>query len=90
MGIYTYNVRTLAEDHKLDSLVEELKNISWDIVGLSEVRRVEEKLVQLQDSHHLFFYRGREKERSSGVGFLINREIAGNVVKFISISDRVA
>ena len=90
MKIYTYNVRTLSEDHRLESLLEELENINWDIVGLSEVRRQQEKLVELQDSHHLFYYRGKESEKSSGVGFLINREIAGNVVKFSSVSDRVA
>ena len=42
MKIYTYNVRTLSEDHKLEELVEDLKNIKWDFVGLSEVRRKEE------------------------------------------------
>ena len=90
MKVYTYNVRTLSEDHKLESLVEELENISWDIVGLSEVRREQEKLVELQGSHHLFYYRGKENGKSSGVGFLINREIAGNIVKCDSVSDRVA
>ena len=31
--IYTYNVRTLSEDHKLEELVEDLENIKWDVVG---------------------------------------------------------
>ena len=90
MKVYTYNVRTLSEDHKLESLMEELENISWGIIGLSEVRREQERLVQLQGSHHLFYYRGKENEKLNGVGFLINREIAGNIVKYDSVSDRVA
>ena len=90
MKIYTYNVRTLSEDHKLEELVEDLDNISWDIVGLSEVRRKEEHLIKLKDSHHLFYYRGKENGKSHGVGFLINNDIADNVVKFDSTSDRIA
>ena len=32
---YTYNVRSIAEDHKLDQLLIELDNINWHIVGIS-------------------------------------------------------
>ena len=46
MKIYTYNVRTLSEDHKLEELVEDIK---WDVVGLSEVRRKEENLIKHAD-----------------------------------------
>ena len=70
--------------------MEELKNIRWDIVGLSKVHREEKKLVQLKDGHHLFYYRGKDRGKSSGVGFLSNRDIAGNLMKFSSLSDRVA
>ena len=90
MKIYTYNVRTLSEDHKLEELVEDLENIKWDVVGLSEVRRKEENLIKLQDSHHLFDCRGREHGKASGVGFLINRNVADNVSKFSTIWDKVA
>ena len=38
MKIYTYTVRALLEDYKLEELVEDLENIKWDVVGLSEVR----------------------------------------------------
>ena len=85
MNIFAYNVRTLSEDHKLEELVEDLENIKWDIVGLSEVRRKEEHLIKLQDSHHLFYYRGKENGKTSGEGFLINRNVADNVSKFSSI-----
>ena len=90
MKIYEYNVRTLLEDHKLEELVEDLENIKWDVVGLSEVRRKEENLIKLKDSHHLFYYRGKENGKTSGVGFLTDGIVADNVSKFSSISDRVA
>ena len=39
MKIYTYNIRTLSEDHKLEELVEDLENIKWDVVGLRSVEK---------------------------------------------------
>ena len=90
LNIYTYNVRSLAEDHKLDSLIIELENVNWDIVGISEVHRKGEKLVQLQESNHLFYHKGKENGKFGGVGFLINQKLAGNILKFSSVSDRIA
>ena len=45
---------------------------------------------KLKDSHHLFYYRGKENGKTNGVGFLNNLNVADNVSKFGSISDRVA
>ena len=90
LRIYTYNVRSLADDNRLDHLTEELQNIKWHIVGMSEVRRKQENVISVNVSKHLFYYRGKENEKSSGVGFLINSSIVGNVLKFDSLSDRVA
>ena len=68
----------------------ELDNINWHIVGISETHRMEEELLQLKVSGHLFYNKGREDVKRSGVGFLVNRNIAGNIISFNSISDRVA
>ena len=87
---YTYNVRSIAEDHKLDQLLMELDNINWHIVGISETHRMEEQLIQLKVSGHLFYNKGRDDTKRSGVGFLVNKNIAGNIISFNSISDRVA
>ena len=75
---YTYNVRSIAEDHKLDQLLIELENINWHIVGVSETHRMEEELLQLKVSNHLFYNKGRDDTKRSGVGFLVNKNIAGN------------
>ena len=90
MKIYTYNVRGISGDHKLDQLIMELENIDWHIVGISETHRKGEDLLQLGVSNHLFYNRGRVDKRISGVGFLVNNKIAGNVMSFDSISDRIA
>merc|ERR1711942_484145 len=47
LKIYTYNTRSIAEDHTLDQLLMELDNITWHIVGISET--------QLKVSNHLFY-----------------------------------
>ena len=90
LKIYTYNVRSLSDDIRLDHLTEELQNIKWHIIGMSEVRRKSENVISMNESKHLFYYRGKENEKTSGVGFLVNSNIAGNVLKFDSLSDRVA
>lgn len=36
MGIYTYTVRIVAEHHKLQSLMEELKNTSCELAHKTE------------------------------------------------------
>ena len=51
LKIYTYNTRSIAEDHKLDQLLMELDNIKWQIVGISETHRMEEELIQLKVSN---------------------------------------
>ena len=90
LRVCTYNVRSLADDIRLEHLTEELVNIKWHIIGMSEVRRKSENIINMKVSNHLFYYRGKENEKSSGVGFLVNNNIAGNVLKFDSLSDRVA
>lgn len=70
-------------------LLEELLDINWDIIELSEVRRTEEGFIELS-SGHILCYRGPQEKREHGVSFLIHREIAGNVEEFFSINERVA
>ena len=89
LTLATYNGRSLASEAKLQELEEELEKINWDIIGLSEVRRKGEELVELK-SGHLFYYRGTETGRTSGVGFLINKTIKDRLLEIESTSDRAA
>ncbi|XP_041471252.1 craniofacial development protein 2-like [Lytechinus variegatus] len=85
----TYNVRSLLGEDRLYDLEKELGNITWDIVGLCEVRRRGEHLQQLK-SGHLLYTRGKEESSIGGVGFLIHKTIASNVISYKSTSDRVS
>ncbi|KAF2889017.1 hypothetical protein ILUMI_17156 [Ignelater luminosus] len=49
--IATYNVRTLSSEEKLVELINELENIKWDIVSLSEAWRRGEELSKLKSGH---------------------------------------
>ena len=84
----TYDVRTLSKDHHLESLLHEIKHIKWHIIGLSEVRKIGNSLIEVDDN--LLYYHGHESKKQSGVGFLINSSIKNHVKKFASKSDRAA
>ncbi|XP_041461759.1 protein-glucosylgalactosylhydroxylysine glucosidase-like [Lytechinus variegatus] len=87
--ICTYNVRSLLGEDRLYELEKELGNVIWDIVGLCEVRRRGEHLQQLK-SGYLLYTRGKEESSIGGVGFLIHKTIASNVISYKSTSDRVS
>ncbi|XP_072023177.1 craniofacial development protein 2-like [Amphiura filiformis] len=84
LTICTYNVRTLLSEPKLHELEKELDHITWDILGLCEVRRLELK------SGHMLYTRGKDNSSTGGVGFLIRKDLASNVVSYKNQSDRVA
>ena len=88
MNIGTLNVRTLSNDDHLENLLEELKLINCDVLGLCEVRRPGCEMINLDD--WVFMYQGKTKEKSSGVGFLVKNTFKRKIVEFVSKSDRIA
>ena len=72
LNIGTLNVRTLRDEGKLEELILELENIKWNIIGLCEIRRKDEGLLDVKNGHQLY-YRGTSDGRNSGVGFIITR-----------------
>ena len=87
--IATFNCRTLSTQARLLELEHELETIKWDILGISEVRRKGEGMIKLQSGNHLY-YKGTDTGRTSGVGFLINKNLKHKLVQTSSVSDRVA
>ena len=69
--------------------MEEIENIQWHIIGLSEVRRNSELLMNIKEGH-LLYRKDRDDIKQSGVGFLINKEITKNIKEFHGEFDRVA
>lgn len=85
----TYNGRSLRLDEHLAELEAELSRINWSILGLCEVRREGEDTITL-DSGHLLYFREGDRASQGGVGFLVHKTLAGNVVEVSSVSNRVA
>ncbi|CAH2090099.1 unnamed protein product [Euphydryas editha] len=87
LKICTYNVKSLVSFEKYIELTNALKNINFDIIGLSEVRRVGCSIEEYQD--YILCYTGQTKGLY-GVGFLVKKELKNNITKFTGISERVA
>ena len=69
--------------------LEEISRIKWNILGLSEVRRKGKGNIILNNTGHTLYYSGSDEQRH-GVGFMVNKNIAHNVISFRGLSDRVA
>jgi len=87
--IATYNVRSLSTEEKLLELQEILEKVNWDVIGMSEVRRRGEEWISLR-SGHILYHIGETDNSMGGVGFLINRKHAADIISITSISKRVA
>lgn len=88
LTIGTFNTRTLRRDEDVEELEVELRSIKWHILGLSEVRREGEDTVILE-SGNLFYYREGDQLSQGGVGFIVHKAIANNVLELSSVSSRV-
>ena len=66
-----------------------MDRINFDIVGICETGRKGEGCLTLNKSGHQFYYKGGNTHQN-GIGFIVNKNIAGNVTSFKGISDRVA
>lgn len=68
-------------------LLEALKNVKFDIIGLSEIRRLGNTIQEYQDI--IFYYIG-ETPGLYGVGFLIKKHLKNYIESFVGLSERVA
>ena len=67
LHLATYNVRTLSDECHLVSLENEIEKIKWDIIGISEMRRPGENVVELA-SQHIMFNKGNDKKQDFQIG----------------------
>ena len=88
LNICTYNVRTLLGEEKLEEMLNQLEGFNWDVMGLSETRIRGEQYKVLK-SGHILFTKGHENKSTHGVGFLIHKSLAGNVINTNGISERI-
>jgi hypothetical protein len=84
--VSTLNVRTLSDDAYLSELENAISKINFDIVGICEVKRKGEEVIEKKEFS--FYYFGTST-RLAGVGFLIHNRWKNNKKSFKSISSRV-
>lgn len=87
MKIATWNVRTMNKEEKVENLVREMKKNKIELMGLGEVRWIGEG--ELIVDEYKIVYKGGEKKKEYGVGFIYKQSLDKNVTKIIPKSDRV-
>lgn len=85
--IGTLNTRTLRTQESLLELEQSLVNIKFDILGISEMRRLGEKI---EEHANYILYQKGEVAGHRGVGFLIKQSLKKYIQELIGISDRLA
>ena len=86
----TMNVLSLATDGRLTLFDQAVMKIKADVIGLCEVRRKEEGAIDLTSSSGTLYHTGRFGNRSAGCGFFVSRRMKPKVVRFLTISPRIA
>ena len=88
--LMNYNIQSAMSEGRLETLIAELEDISWNIVALTETWReaaVEKIEFNLKDSGCTFYGSGGRK-RSCGVGFLVSAN--NGKIKFTPVNERLA
>lgn len=67
--------------------MDSLKNTKYDLIGLSEVRRLGTSIQEHDE--FIFCYTGQTKGMY-GVGFIVKKELKKNIISFTGLSERVA
>ena len=86
--IATLNCRTLKTQEREEELEKALIGINYDVIGLCEIRRQGEAIIE-KENGNLITYIGNTKGQR-GTGFLINKRIKENVDTIKGINDRIA
>ncbi|GBP09527.1 hypothetical protein EVAR_76543_1 [Eumeta japonica] len=85
--IAALNTLTLKNEENLTELTYALEHIKWDIVGLSEVKRLGERIVLYKD--FLLYHKGTTPGLH-GIGFIVKKHLTDCIEGFMGISERIA
>ncbi|KAJ8709252.1 hypothetical protein PYW07_009078 [Mythimna separata] len=85
--ICTLNTRTLRTEESLHELELAIENLKWDILGISEMRRIGEGIEERNS--YIMYFKG-ETAGHRGVGFLVKSKLKSQIIGFEGISDRIA
>lgn len=87
LGIATYNVRGLQSALKRQSLAQDMKAYSIDIVGLQETKITTSFVQKLPGNYVLRCF--PESTRHHGIAFVVSPKLDPHLRRFWSVSDRV-
>ena len=82
----TWNVRTAYETGKLEQIIKEMKRYKLGILGVSEMRWAGSGKI-VSDDITVLYSGGDHHER--GVGILVSKDIAGAIIGWEPVSDRI-
>lgn len=83
--VATFNTRTLQTDVHLLMMTEALKKIKYDVIGLSEVKREDEEILETKD---FTLCTKTNTRRRGSIGFIVRRK--WKIKMFKAFNDRVA
>ena len=70
-------------------MIELEEEVKWNIIVLNEVCRKGKGSIILNNASHTVYYSGSDEQRH-GASFVVNKNIAHNVISFRGLLDRVA
>ncbi len=73
--IGTWNVRPVSQAGNVEVLVQEMDQLNWHILGITEMRwkGIDEAVT---DDRHKLWFSGNEKKKIHGNGFLVHKNIS--------------
>ena len=89
INICTINCRSLNGASRLLEIENATKNIRWDIIGLSEIRRKGTGTHTLTDTQSVLYHSGDPNSSYGGTGFLVSRHLSRNATHSV-VSSRVS
>ncbi|KAK6727397.1 hypothetical protein RB195_005223 [Necator americanus] len=88
MAICTYNARTLASEAAIEDLMMQAKKIKYDVLGLTEARRLH-PLNAVYETGEELFLGTCDSRGAGGVGVLVNTSMAKNIDSFEQLTTRM-
>ncbi|XP_023233867.1 craniofacial development protein 2-like [Centruroides sculpturatus] len=86
LNIGTWNVRTLYELGKLDNLIQEIKSMRLDVMGICETRWTGTGMIYKNE--YTMMYSGVETH-VNGVAIIMKNSIARSIKGFTAVNDRI-
>jgi len=87
LDVLHYNYRSLASEVRMNEIEVVLKEVKWDIVGLSEIRREGERIYKKKNGNYFYFF--GETVGQKGVGFYIKDRVWNRVIEVKGVSERI-